>query len=59
MVAVSYMTEEPAYEKLSGLTYGTTTADHKKESRSTWKRGDVIASIILVLCIIAAYLFFS
>lgn len=59
MIAVSYMTEEPEYEKLSGLTYGTTTAAHKQESRSTWKRGDVIASVILVLCIIAAYLFFS
>jgi SSS family solute:Na+ symporter len=59
MIVVSYMTEEPAYEKLSGLTYGTTTAAHKQESRSTWKRGDVIASIILVLCIITIYLIFS
>ena len=59
MIGVSYMTEEPDYEKLSGLTYATTSAEHKKTSRASWTRGDVVASVILVLCVIAAYLFFS
>lgn len=56
MVIVSYATQEPAYEKLDGLTYATTTAEHRKESRSSWTRGDVIASILLVIFVIIAYL---
>jgi SSS family solute:Na+ symporter len=59
MVAVSYSTNAPAYEKLEGLTYSTTTADHKKESRSSWDMRDVIASVALVLIIIIIYVYFS
>ena len=59
MIAVSYMTEQPSYEKISGLTYGTVTDDHRKESRSSWSKGDVIASVIVVLLILAAYIYFS
>ena len=59
MIAVSYFTSEPSYEKLEGLTYATTTAEHKKESRSSWSIGDVIASVILVLIIIGIYIYFS
>lgn len=59
MVAVSYFTETPAYEKLEGLTYATTTADHKKESRGSWSMKDVVASVVLVLIIIVIYIYFS
>jgi SSS family solute:Na+ symporter len=59
MVVVSYMTNVPAYEKLEGLTYSTTTADHKKESRSSWGMKEVIASAGLVLIIIGIYIYFS
>jgi solute:Na+ symporter, SSS family len=59
MVVVSYMTNVPAYEKLEGLTYSTTTADHKKESRSSWGMKEVIASAALVLIIIGIYIYFS
>ncbi|MBN2710202.1 MAG: sodium:solute symporter [Calditrichaceae bacterium] len=59
MLVVSYMTEAPDYAKISGLTYGTTTEDHKKESRSSWTKGDVVASVLLVVFIILAYVYFS
>jgi solute:Na+ symporter, SSS family len=59
MVVVSYMTNVPSYEKLDGLTYSTTSMEMKKENRSSWTRGDAIASVLLVLCIIAIYLYFS
>jgi SSS family solute:Na+ symporter len=59
MIAVSYMTKEPAYEKISGLTYATTSEDHRKESRSSWSKGDVIASAVVLLLIIGAYLYFT
>ncbi len=58
MVIVSYMTPAPSYEKISGLTFGTITDDHKKESRASWNLGDVAVSVLVVLLIIAAYLYF-
>jgi len=59
MVIVSMMTAPPAYDKISGLTYGTLSDEHRKTSRSSWTTGDVIASIVVVLLILAAYLYFT
>ena len=59
MVVVSYMTEAPSYDKISGLTYGTITAEHKKETRASWSAIDLIASVALIVIIIAIYLYFS
>lgn len=59
MVSVSYMTQPPAYEKIDGLTYGTTSISDKKQSRSSWSKGDVISSVIVLILIIAAYLYFT
>jgi SSS family solute:Na+ symporter len=58
MLAVSYATEAPSYEKISGLTFGTVTDEHRKESRSSWTFTDVAFSVLVVLLILAAYLFF-
>ncbi len=59
MIAVSLATNEPAYEKISGLTYGTITDDHRRESRSSWSIGDVIASVVLVILIVLIYMSFT
>jgi SSS family solute:Na+ symporter len=59
MIVVSYLTEAPSYEKISGLTYGTVTAEHQKESRASWTAMDVIASGIVLALILAAYLYFT
>ncbi len=58
MVGVSYMTAEPAYERISGLTFGTVTDEHRKESRSSWNKQDVIYSVLICLVILTAYLYF-
>jgi len=58
MIVVSYLTEPPSYEKISGLTYGTVTEEHRKESRSSWSAGDIIASAVVLVLIVAAYLYF-
>ncbi|TSA19496.1 Na+/glucose cotransporter, partial [bacterium] len=58
MVIVSYMTEAPAYDKISGLTYGTVTEEHKNESRSSWNKWDVMLSGAVLALILAAYLYF-
>jgi SSS family solute:Na+ symporter len=59
MYAVSYMTEVPDYGKISGLTYGTITAEDRAASRATWNRADVIASVAVLVAILAAYLYFT
>jgi len=59
MVVVSYLTEPPSYEKINGLTYGTTTMDDREKSRSSWTKADVIFSIILLAVIVAAYMYFT
>ncbi len=58
MIAVSYMTEAPALEKISGLTYATITDEHKKQSRASWDARDVVSSVLVLFLILAAYLYF-
>jgi solute:Na+ symporter, SSS family len=58
MIAVSYATPEPDYQKISGLTYGTTTDEDRQESRRSWNSVDVIASAAILAAILAAYLYF-
>jgi SSS family solute:Na+ symporter len=59
MIAVSYATEAPAAERLTGLTYATVTDEHRRESRRSWGRTDVVASCVVVLFILMAYLYFN
>lgn len=59
MVAVSYTTEEPSYEKITGLTYGTVTNEHRKESRASWNKWDVIFSSLVIIFILMAYIYFT
>jgi SSS family solute:Na+ symporter len=59
MIVVSYLTEPPSYEKISGLTYGTTTLEDREKSRSSWSKGDVIFSALLLALIVAAYMYFT
>ncbi|MBD3265355.1 sodium/solute symporter [bacterium] len=59
MVAVSYLTAPPDDAKLSGLTYETITDEHRRESRSSWDWRDVAASALVLVAILAAYLYFT
>jgi SSS family solute:Na+ symporter len=58
MLVVSYVTAPPAEERLVGLTYATVTAEQREQSRSSWSRGDVIATVAVLLAILANYLYF-
>lgn len=57
--AVSYMTAAPSYEQISGLTYGTVTDDHRKESRASWTKSDVVWTCLILAGIVGAYLYFQ
>ena len=59
MIAVSYATEEPDYEKINGLTYATTSREDRALSRASWSTGDLVASGTVLALILAAYLYFT
>jgi len=59
MVVVSYATEAPAEARLTGLTYATVTDEHRRESRGSWGRADVVNSCVVILLIVIAYIYFN
>jgi SSS family solute:Na+ symporter len=58
-IAVSYATPAPAYDRISGLTFSTMTAEDRLKTKSSWETKDVISSIIVIALILAAYLYFQ
>ncbi len=58
MIGVSYATEQPVYERISGLTYATVTDEHRAESRKSWDKRDVFFSGLVLVLIAMAYLYF-
>ena len=59
MIAVSYATAAPAEGHIEGLTYATATEHHRRESRQSWTRWDVAASVVVLALIVAAYVYFN
>jgi SSS family solute:Na+ symporter len=59
MLAVSYATKQPDYEKINGLTYSTTSKDDKEASKASWTMADVFTSGLVIVLIIAMYIYFS
>jgi SSS family solute:Na+ symporter len=59
MYGVSYATGKPDEQKITGLTFGTVTPEQRQATRASWSKWDVVASVIVVLLIIAAYLYFT
>jgi SSS family solute:Na+ symporter len=58
MVAVSHMTREPDYSLIRGLTFETTSVNDRARSRESWSGREVAASGVVLLCILASYLYF-
>ncbi|NUQ23244.1 MAG: sodium/solute symporter [Saprospiraceae bacterium] len=58
MVVVSYASEAPSVEKIQGLTLGTVSAGQKAETRATYRTVDKVVSALVVVLILAAYLYF-
>jgi solute:Na+ symporter, SSS family len=59
LLGVSFATTRPSEGQLTGLTFGTITADQRRASRASWNTGDVAASIVVVAGIGAAYAYFT
>jgi solute:Na+ symporter, SSS family len=59
MLAVSYATAAPSLDQIEGLTFATVTDQQRRQSRASWGWQDVITSALVLLCIAAAYLYFT
>jgi SSS family solute:Na+ symporter len=59
MVVFSYLTPPPDEAQIRSLTFATTTAEDRSSSRASWGIGEVVASCVVMACIIFAYLYFT
>ena len=59
MVIVSLATPTPSEEKIRGLTFATTVAEDRAVSRASWNKWDVVLSLIVLVIIIAIFIYFS
>ena len=59
MIAVSLFTPAPDYEKLNGLTYGTTIEKDRQASFSTWETKDLINSAVIIIILMLILVYFS
>ena len=58
MIGVSYLTETPAYERISGLTFATLSKEHRAETKASYSRADIFWSVLVLVFILIAYLYF-
>jgi SSS family solute:Na+ symporter len=58
MVVVSRMTAAPDYARIASLTFETTTAEDRRRTRASWSGKEVLASGVVLACILGSYLYF-
>jgi len=58
MIVVSYLTQVPDYDRIKSLTFGTATDEDRRRTRQSWDWHDVVASAVILLAILGAYLYF-
>lgn len=59
MFVVSYTSEQPSYAQIKGLTFGTVSDEDKQATRKSWNKWDVITSSLIIIIIVAIYIYFS
>ncbi|HSW54513.1 MAG TPA: sodium:solute symporter [Ignavibacteriaceae bacterium] len=58
LAVVSYLTSEPASQKVEGLTIHTITNEGGGEDEG-WKKRDFILSVLLIICVGVVWIYFS
>ena len=58
-ITVSILTNPPDYSKISGLSYGTLTVNHRKENSESYDTVDVILSIVLIIIVVSVLSYFT
>jgi SSS family solute:Na+ symporter len=58
MIVVSHLTAAPDYGRTQGLTFGTETDEQRRQTRGSWGWREVLASAVVLSCILGAYVYF-
>ena len=58
VIVASLTAPAPDYEHLNGLNFSCLSPEYKKANRESWNWIDVVASIFVVGCVLAAYAYF-
>jgi len=58
VIVVSMFTEKPKAEAIQGLVFGTSTAEQRAVSRSSWNHWDIIHTVIILGITVAFYIYF-
>jgi SSS family solute:Na+ symporter len=59
VVGISYATAAPAPERITGLTYWSTTPEQRAERRASVGTADVVATVAVLALLVVIYLYFS
>ena len=59
MIVVSYMSAAPNEAQIRGLTFSTASAEDRKRTWESWNWMDVATSLVVMVFIIGAYLYFQ
>jgi SSS family solute:Na+ symporter len=58
-ISVSLATSPPDYKRISGLSFGTLTKEHKLENKGSYDTIDVVLSVVLVAIVIGILTYFT
>ena len=58
-ISVSILTSPPDYTKISGLSYGTLSANQRKENSESYDTVDIILSIIPIIIVVSILSYFT
>ena len=58
-ISVSLYTNEPDYNKIKGLSFGTLTTENKTEFKNSYSTVDIILSFILVSIVVGILMYFT
>ena len=58
-ILVSLATSPPDYKRISGLSFGTLTKNHKLENKGSYDTIDVVLSVVLVAIVIGILMYFT
>jgi len=58
-ISVSLVTSTPDYNRISGLSFGTLTKEHKLENKGSYDTIDVVLSVVLVAIVIGILMYFT
>jgi SSS family solute:Na+ symporter len=59
VIVLSHLTKAPELEKIRGLTYGTLSADDKKDIHASWDKWDVLGTMVVMGLVLGMYLYFT